>query len=835
MIMNKTELLLSEGWKFHFGECEEAWYQGYDDRAFERVMLPHDWAVAYPFSKQYSSGTGYLTGGIGWYRLHFYLPEEYQGKSIRLVFDSVYKNSQVWVNSYYQGKHPYGYTGFSYDISGIAHFGEQENVVSVKVTHPDIADSRWYTGSGITRKVTLVVEEQVHPAEYGVTFVTEKLVADGKEFPEVQAAVNIRHEICNQTKEQKTCVVCTKLSDPQGTPVAEWKEQVQIPAGNTVSCSMHGTIRDPKCWSPEHPDLYGMETWYETTDEDGKKISYLADKQKVGIRVAEFDADRGFFLNSVPMKIKGVCVHHDAGCLGAAVTKEIWHRRLAKLKECGCNAIRCSHNPHMPELYELCDTMGFLVMDEAFDEWENAKNKWSTGHNVYPPKHQGYFEDFPEWHEKDLRAMVRRDRNHPSIILWSIGNEIDYPNDPYCHPSFLEMTGNNDANKPAAERQYDPAKPDMRRLLPIAGELSSIVKSEDESRPVTMALAYPELSAKLGMLEHLDVAGYNYKEQYYEADHKDFPQIPFLGSENGHSYEAWDAVKSNDYISGQFLWTGIDYLGEAHGWPVHGSGAGILDCAGFEKARYYRRKSLWCEEPQLYLATRPWSEESAEWIPCRENWNYKAGEKVIVMCYSNLPETAVFINGKEAGRQIGYNDDGAYRFEVFWEAGILEASGYDENGNIIEQERLLTTQNAAGIKAEVYQPEEIPFSETQENGYLYQVALTLVDQNGQKVVWDDRKLRVAVSGAGMLAGIENGDLSDVTPYAENMRKTKDGRLMIYVRRIKKGKIRVEISETDSIAEISTITEKNRITGKTGIAEKDSTEEKGGMHLEVEMD
>ena len=473
--------------------------------------------------------------------------------------------------------------------------------------------------------------------------------------------------------------------------------------------------------------------------------------------------------------------------------------------------------------------------DDSDDDSENAKNKWSTGHNVYPPKHQGYFEDFPEWHEKDLRAMVRRDRNHPSIILWSIGNEIDYPNDPYCHPSFLEMTGNNDANKPAAERQYDPAKPDMRRLLPIAEELSSIVKSEDESRPVTMALAYPELSAKLGMLEHLDVAGYNYKEQYYEADHKDFPQIPFLGSENGHSYEAWDAVKSNDYISGQFLWTGIDYLGEAHGWPVHGSGAGILDCAGFEKARYYRRKSLWCEEPQLYLATRPWSEESAEWIPCRENWNYKAGEKVIVMCYSNLPETAVFINGKEAGRQIGYNDDGAYRFEVFWEAGILEASGYDENGNIIEQERLLTTQNAAGIKAEVYQPEEIPFSETQENGYLYQVALTLVDQNGQKVVWDDKKLRVAVSGAGMLAGIENGDLSDVTPYAENARKTKDGRLMIYVRRIKKGKIRVEISETDSIAEISTITEKNRITGKTGIAEKDSTEEKGGMHLEVEMD
>ena len=295
MIMNKTELLLNEGWKFHFGECEEAWYQGYDDRAFERVMLPHDWAVAYPFSKQYSSGTGYLTGGIGWYRLHFYLPEEYQGKAIRLVFDGVYKNSQVWVNSYYQGKHPYGYTGFSYDISGIAHFGEQENVVSVKVTHTDIADSRWYTGSGITRKVTLVVEEQVHPAEYGVTFVTEKLVADGKEFPEVQAAVSIRHEICNQTKEQKTCVVCTKLSDPQGTPVAEWKRTGTDP-GRKYGILQHAWIPSVirKCWSPEHPDLYGMETWYETTDEDGKKNILSCRHTEGRDPCGRIDADRDF-------------------------------------------------------------------------------------------------------------------------------------------------------------------------------------------------------------------------------------------------------------------------------------------------------------------------------------------------------------------------------------------------------------------------------------------------------------------------------------------------------------------------------------------------------------
>lgn len=272
MIMNKTELLLNEGWKFHFGECEEAWYQGYDDRAFERVMLPHDWAVAYPFSKQYSSGTGYLTGGIGWYRLHFYLPEEYQGKAIRLVFDGVYKNSQVWVNSYYQGKHPYGYTGFSYDISGIAHFGEQENVVSVKVTHTDIADSRWYTGSGITRKVTLVVEEQVHPAEYGVTFVTEKLVADGKEFPEVQAAVSIHHEICNQTKSRKhvwsaqNCLIRREHLWQSGKNRYRSRQEIRYPAAcmapSVIRSAGRRSTRISMGWKPGMRQRTRMERKY---------------------------------------------------------------------------------------------------------------------------------------------------------------------------------------------------------------------------------------------------------------------------------------------------------------------------------------------------------------------------------------------------------------------------------------------------------------------------------------------------------------------------------------------------------------------------------------------
>ena len=303
------------------------------------------------------------------------------------------------------------------------------------------------------------------------------------------------------------------------------------------------------------------------------------------------------------MKLKGVCIHHDAGSLGAAVPREVLQRRLEGLKEMGCNAIRTSHNPHAPELYELCDAMGFLVLDEAFDEWEGCKNKWSTGHNVYPPRHQGYYEDFPEWHDQDLRMMVRRDRNHPSVIMWSIGNEIDYPNDPYCHPRFTEMTGNNDANKPAAERQYNPDKPNMERITVLAEELVRIVKEEDATRPVTVAAAFPELSTYLGFVDHVDVIGYNYKEQFYEADHKRFPDRPMLGTENSHHARAWQVVEDLDYVCGQFLWTGIDYLGEAHGWPIHGSGAGFLTTAGLKKDEFYERQKLWTGSAKVPVIT----------------------------------------------------------------------------------------------------------------------------------------------------------------------------------------------------------------------------------------
>lgn len=777
--MDKRIWNLNQGWKFALGDYEDAWYKGYDDTAWREVLLPHDWAVEQPFLKEYSSGTGYLAGGIGWYRLSFQIPEEFRGKRISISFDGVYKNSQVWVNSYYFGKHPNGYTPFSYDISDMASFGEQKNVVCVKVTHTDLADSRWYTGSGMTRKVSLIVEERLHPAEGGSYLVT-------KEAGLQQALVEVCQEVANDTDLIQNVEVETRILTKEGEAVLVLSQVQEIAPKTTICLKMEGMISKPRLWSTEQPYLYRMQTYYHTREGE----SYLAEEKQVGIRRAVFDAERGFFLNDKPQKLKGVCLHHDAGCLGAAVTKEVWRRRLKTLKACGCNAIRCSHNPHMPELYDLCDEMGFVMMDEAFDEWENAKNKWSTGHNVYPPRHQGYFEDFPEWHERDLRAMIRRDRCHPSVILWSIGNEIDYPNDPYCHPMFETMTGNNDTDKPEAERQYDSNKPNAERLITIARELTAIAKSEDESRPVTMALAFPELTARLGIYDILDVVGYNYKEHLYEADHKSFPKKPLLGSENGHSYEAWKTVEENDYISGQFLWTGIDYLGEAHGWPIHGSGAGIMNCAGFPKSRYFRRMSFWSNEPVVYLATRKWDGKEEEWQNYCALWNYQEGERISVKCYSNLPEIKLLLNDREIGRQKGYHADGEYLFSVNYEAGSLIAQAFDTEGRLVQQEALYTTGKAKKLQCKVWQDD----SETYIGaGYIYQIEVNLVDEEGRGVGWDDKNIQVEVSGSGILAGIENGDLSDNTPYAKPERKTLDGRLVVYVKRTGNDPIKVVLS------------------------------------------
>lgn len=544
-----------------------------------------------------------------------------------------------------------------------------------------------------------------------------------------------------------------------------------IEANDNFYFSKSLLIRDVKKWSPECPELYKVKLEIITID----RISSC--EIITGFRTISFSSQTGFQLNDKNVKLKGVCLHEDSGVLGTAVPGIVWVRRLIKLKELGCNAIRMSHNPHSTILYELCDLMGFLVIDEAFDEWENTKNKWWQGHNVYPPKYEGYASDFPNWHEYDLKDMIVRNRNRPSIIAWSIGNEIDYPNDPYANPLFEFMTGNNDASKPEQERIYNPTRPNTIRLTQIAKKLHNIVKKYDTTRPTTLAAAFPELSAQTGLTQVVDIIGYNYKEEYYEEHHAQFPDLPLFGSENGHGYNQWQIVAKSKYIFGQFLWTGIDYLGEAHGWPIHGSGAGLLTLAGYEKNKYFARKSWWSTTPMIRLYSSPINKKEDSYS---RNWNYEFGTSVCIKCYTNSNSPELFLGQTKI--DLIYNKfEGCFETEISYTGENLTAK-IDGAEDVLEQ-----VGAPAKIKAEFWDDEEISclsgnFGVSLDKD-VKQLEVYLLDQNDRQTL-EERMIEVLGNNIELL-GIENGNLSDVQSYRDNSRRTFEGKLIIFIRKTAK--------------------------------------------------
>lgn len=747
-----TKINLNLDWKFHLGDVPlmapqtSPEFMGYNDDAWRTVSLPHDWSVEHPFDPVHSSGTGYLPGGTAWYRKHFELPQDVAGKRVRVTFGGVYKHARVYINSNHVGFNAYGYTTFTFDISAFVRPGE--NVLAVRVEHEQVADSRWFTGSGIYRDVTVEISDMRCFATDGVFVTTKDVAADGT------AIVSVKYETLNGTG------AAFDIVDKDGNVVATNGTQ-----GASGECLL--TIPAAHLWSVDDPYLYtlrgGVLDGETITDETGMRF---------GIRTIRFDADTGFYLNGVNMKLKGFCVHHDGGCLGAAVPKAVWERRLRKLKALGANALRTAHNPPDTHLLDLCDEMGLLVQDEAFDEWEGAKNKWWQGHNVYPPKRYGYAEDFPQWHKFDLEAMVRRDRNHPSVIMWSIGNEIDYPNDPYVTPLFNEVLGNNDNGKPQQERMYDDRRPDAGRLATVAKELVDIVHAIDTTRPVTSALSFPELSTRTGYADVLDASGYNYKEQFYEEDHARFPGRVIYGSENGHDAMAWKAVLDHDYICGQFLWTGVDFLGECHGWPVRISQAGLIDLAGYEKPLACMRKAMWTTEPFVKISVEPnlgrkWHGVWGE----RFCWHGEPGAPMYVSVTTNQPACELFLNGESLGKkEVSLDTECRATWEIPYAEGELKAVAGEA------EDVLTSTGQASEIDLN---PDKLDLKADGQD--IIQVEVTLLDEAGRVAAGYDEDIHWQLTGDAVILGVENGHPADLTPYSEKHRKTRFGRAIVYVR------------------------------------------------------
>ncbi|WP_460796302.1 glycoside hydrolase family 2 TIM barrel-domain containing protein [Microbacterium sp. GXF0217] len=775
--MTGVQTLAVTQWLFALEDHRGAWAKGFDDSDWRAVTVPHDWSVEQDFASEHASGTGYLPGGIGWYRAHVPLDAlaRDEDSHITLAFGGVYKNADVWVNGYHFGGRPNGHVPFAFDLTEIVSYAPDDDlVISVRVDRTEIADSRWYNGSGITRGVSLDVHGPVRVAPQSTAFTSSDVTAES-------AVIRIAQTLVNDRAEDADVRVRHELRSLGSGVEHVFERDMRVPGGGTVELVVDGRLPHPERWSDTDPALHRLTT--QLTWRTGAARGRSESSETVGIRSLVFDPNGGLFVNGESRTLRGVCLHEDAGCFGVAVPAQVWLRRLLALKDMGCNAIRMAHNPHDRVLYALCDALGFYVIDEAFDEWDNPKNKWWQGHNVYPPKHEGYATHFPQWHERDLRDMIAAHRNHPSIIAWSIGNEVDYPNDPYVSELFQEMTGNNDANKPAQERVYDPSRPDIRRLTTIARRLGRIVREADPSRPVTLAAAFPELSSRTGLLDDLDVVGYNYKEQLYAADHERFPAKPFLGSENGHGYAEWRAVADNAYVAGQFLWTGIDYLGEARGWPVHGSGAGLLTLAGFPKHEWHLRRSWWSDEPTAYLAVRTHEPQTARknfWThPISRQWDAGVGA-IEVLAFASGGDARLTADGTDV--PLEFDVDGGYWRAVVSASAAVVALRVQDGEDLVASDELRLSGAPDRLDAVVWTAPEDAARLCRAAGIeiddVIQIECALraedADANGDAIV------SVGVEG-GTLLGLENGDLADVTPYRQAERRTFGGRLAVYVR------------------------------------------------------
>ncbi len=783
-----TPRLLNEGWRFlrvdsarNVVENPEMKNPDYDDSRWRSVVLPHDWGVEQPMSPEKGSCQGYLPGGIGWYRQRFNLQSSGVGLPAKLYvyFEGVYNHSEVYLNGRLLGRRPSGFASFLYDLTPYIH-KEGDNVLAVRVDHSQEFDSRWYTGSGINRNVWLISAPEVHLAPWGTAYRLKSISAK-------KAVIEVDVETTTDASpKEKAFTAVVTLTDAEGKTVATTSTKISAQEKKTVNL----TVGNPQRWTLDRPYLYTLTTILLSKEApsgavgEAMTVGDALDLSEVraGLRTLDFSPTKGFALNGEWMKVKGVCLHDDAGVLGTAVPPEVWRRRLLELKRIGVNAIRMSHNPHAPALYDLCDELGLLVMDEASDEWEFPKRKWMKGWNQGRPEYQGTYTYFEEWIDRDVADMVRRDRCHPSIFMWSIGNEVDYPNDPYSHPVL--DGGGADFTQPAYGG-YKPGQPNAERIGLIAQRLARIVKDIDPSRPTTGALAGVVMSNETAYPGAIDVVGYNYTESRYLIDHQRYPKRVIYGSENRHDLPAWKAVRDNDHIFGQFLWTGIDYLGESGSWPSRGSTAGLLDLAGQRKPMGWYRAALWSSHPTCYIGTLPYGRQRGNRTPqghraapnpnpyATDFWNYAEGQRVRVVCYTNAPSARLLLNGEPVGGEPQRDaDTDILYWDVDYQPGTLRCEA--SNGAAYE---LKTTK--------------APYALRLTTDSVAHVFVEVVDEDGLLVKQADNEVQLFVQGARLL-GMENGNIADTQLNTQRAQgrmgraRCHNGRLVAYIEQASPG-------------------------------------------------
>lgn len=761
---------MNKDWLFSLSDDTVSYRNpSFDDSKWRKLDLPHDWSVEGQLSPSLASCTGYLPGGIGWYRKHFKIQDSASRHYI--YFEGAYNRSEVYLNGHLLGKRPNGYISFLYDMT--PYLKEGDNVLAVRIDHSRYADSRWYTGSGIYRDVWMVAAPEIHFSQWGVGWYASSLT-------DKQASVIVDMEVEKHIAASCKLEVRAALYDHTGKLVSQRRNPVSNREKGITQISVNLKVNKPHRWSLDDPYLYTLKT---ELFGGGKRIDGC--ETKVGLRTLQFDANKGFALNGEWMKVKGVCLHHDAGVLGAVVPPEVWERRLNNLKAIGVNAIRMSHNPQAPVVYDLCDRMGLLVMDEASDEWEFPKRKWMKGWNVGEPNYDGSFDFFEEWIERDVTDMVRRDRNHPSVFLWSIGNEVDYPNDPYSHPVLDGST----INQPMLGG-YKPDAPDAMRIGKIAKRLADCVRSVDTSRPVTGALAGVVMSNQTEYPEAVDVVGYNYTENRYDEDHATYPDRIIYGSETGVGFDAWKAVRDKEFILGQFLWTGTDYLGESGRWPSRGLYTGLLDFGSFPKSRGHFRASLWCEHPVTYIGTYP-KHPQHDWLSADawDSWNYEPGQMVRVVCYTNAPQARLLLDGREVGAMKPYDDKtGIIHWDIPYQPGELKAEGCDNIGKVVSSYLIKTSGRPYALR--VLADRTVLSSEKS----VAHITIEIIDENGTMVKLGDNDVTCQVEGPARLLGLEGSDNSDMSDYTDNHHRAYRGRLLAYIQATDgKGEIRVKLT------------------------------------------